>query len=303
MKTAAIDGGQCTANLIYGRTNIESLQKMNGDSVDCVVTSPPYWGLRDYGADGQLGLEESVSDYVQQMTKTFAEIKRVLKSTGTVWLNLGDTYKNKQLMGVPWRVAFALQDDGWFLRQEIIWHKPNPMPESVTDRCTKASESIFLLAKSSSYFFDAESIKEENAGSLPYGDKKNFKMNDNRAQGRHGKGSMFSGGSRQEYIEKYYLNGRNRRSVWTITTQPFSGAHFAVFPEEIPRLAILAGCPVGGTVLDPFSGSGTTGKMALKNGRNYIGLDINDDYFDVAERRVSPLKADVAANDNQLEMF
>ncbi|HAG28819.1 MAG TPA: site-specific DNA-methyltransferase [Alteromonas macleodii] len=276
---------------------------MNGDSVDCVVTSPPYWGLRDYGADGQLGLEESVSDYVQQMTKTFAEIKRVLKSTGTVWLNLGDTYKNKQLMGVPWRVAFALQDDGWFLRQEIIWHKPNPMPESVTDRCTKASESIFLLAKSSSYFFDAESIKEENAGSLPYGDKKNFKMNDNRAQGRHGKGSMFSGGSRQEYIEKYYLNGRNRRSVWTITTQPFSGAHFAVFPEEIPRLAILAGCPVGGTVLDPFSGSGTTGKMALKNGRNYIGLDINDDYFDVAERRVSPLKADVAANDNQLEMF
>lgn len=303
MKTVAIDGGQCTASLIYGRTNIESLQKMNDDSVDCVVTSPPYWGLRDYGADGQLGLEESVSDYVQQMTKTFAEIKRVLKSTGTVWLNLGDTYKNKQLMGVPWRVAFALQDDGWFLRQEIIWHKPNPMPESVTDRCTKASESIFLLAKSSSYFFDAESIKEENAGSLPYGDKKNFKMNDNRAQGRHGKGSMFSGGSRQEYIEKYYLNGRNRRSVWTITTQPFSGAHFAVFPEEIPRLAILAGCPVGGTVLDPFSGSGTTGKMALKNGRNYVGLDINEEYLDVAERRVSPLKADVAANDNQLEMF
>ena len=303
MKKMTIDGGQCTANLIYGCANIQSLEKMNDDSVDCVVTSPPYWGLRDYGADGQLGLEESVSDYVQQMTRTFAEIKRVLKSTGTVWLNLGDTYKNKQLMGIPWRVAFALQDDGWFLRQEIIWHKPNPMPESVTDRCTKASESIFLLAKSSSYFFDAEAIKEENAGSLPYGDKKNFKMNDNRAQGRHGKNSMFSGGSRKEYIEKYYLNGRNRRSVWTITTQPFSGAHFAVFPEEIPRLAILAGCPIGGTVLDPFSGSGTTGKMALKNGRNYIGLDINEDYLSVAERRVSPLKSDVADDDSQLEMF
>lgn len=303
MKKMTIDGGQCTANLIYGCANIQSLEKMNDDSVDCVVTSPPYWGLRDYGADGQLGLEESVSDYVQQMTKTFAEIKRVLKSTGTVWLNLGDTYKNKQLMGIPWRVAFALQDDGWLLRQEIIWHKPNPMPESVTDRCTKASESIFLLAKSSSYFFDAEAIKEENAGSLPYGDKKNFKMNDNRAQGRHGKNSMFSGGSRKEYIEKYYLNGRNRRSVWTITTQPFSGAHFAVFPEEIPRLAILAGCPIGGTVLDPFSGSGTTGKMALKNGRNYIGLDINEDYLSVAERRVSPLKSDVADDDSQLEMF
>lgn len=303
MKELAIDGGHCTASLIYGVPNVESLRKMNEDSVDCVVTSPPYWGLRDYGADGQLGLEESAQDYVAEMTAIFSEVKRVLKPTGTVWLNLGDTYKNKQLMGIPWRVAFALQDDGWFLRQEIIWHKPNPMPESVTDRCTKASESIFLLAKSSSYFFDAEAIKEENAGSLPYGDKKNFKMNDNRAQGRHGKGSMFSGGSRQEYIEKYYLNGRNRRSVWTITTQPFSGAHFAVFPEEIPRLAILAGCPVGGTVLDPFSGSGTTGKMALKHGRNYIGLDVNEDYLDLAERRVSPLKADIADDDSQLEMF
>lgn len=303
MKPTAIDGGHCTANLFYGRPNLEVMKEMNDDSVDCVVTSPPYWGLRDYGADGQVGLEKTYEGYIEEMTTIFREVRRILKDDGTLWLNLGDTYKNKQLIGVPWRVAFALQSDGWFLRQEIIWHKPNPMPESVTDRCTKASESIFLLAKSSSYFFDAEAIKEENAGSLPYGDKKNFKMNDNRAQGRHGKGSMFSGGSRQEYIEKYYMNGRNRRSVWTITTQPFSGAHFAVFPEEIPRLAILAGCHVGGTVLDPFSGSGTTGKMAMKLGRNYVGIDLNEDYLEIAERRVSPLKSDVTSDDDQLEMF
>jgi DNA modification methylase len=291
------------ARLIYGSPNIEVLHTLPDNSVDCVVTSPPYWGLRDYEADGQLGLEATPDDYVEEITNIFREVRRVLKDEGTLWLNLGDTYKNKQLIGVPWRTAFALQADGWILRQEIIWHKPNPMPESVTDRCTKASESIFLLAKSPSYYFDAEAIREENAGSLPYGDKKNFKMNDERAQGKHGKGSMFSGGTRQEYIDKYYMNGRNKRSVWSITTQNFPGAHFAVFPEEIPRLAILAGCPEDGVVLDPFSGSGTTGKVALKLGRNYIGIDLNEDYLEVAARRVSPLKSDVVVDDDQLEMF
>ena len=363
MREATIEGGRCTAKLFYGSPNTEVLRTMPDNSVDCVVTSPPYWGLRDYEADGQLGLEPTPDVYVEEITEIFREVRRVLKDTGTLWLNLGDTYLNKQLLGVPWKVAFALQADGWWLRQEIIWHKPNPMPESVTDRCTKASESIFLLAKSSSYFFDATAIREENAGSLPYGDKKNFKMNDDRAQGRHGKGSMFSGGTRQEYIEKYYMNGRNRRSVWTITTQPFSGAHFAAFPEEIPRLAILAGTSDHGcctqcrspfirlqekvgerqdrwssansfdgyreltstaiyedvgwapgcdcddaaaepcVVLDPFSGSGTTGKVALRHGRSYIGIDLNEDYLGVATRRVSPLKSDVVVDDDQLEMF
>lgn len=303
MKEMAIDGGRCTARLIYGSPNIEVLTTIPDDSVDCVVTSPPYWGLRDYGDDGQFGLEATPDAYVEEITRIFREVRRVMKDNGTLWLNLGDTYKNKQLVGVPWRVAFALQADGWILRQEIIWHKPNPMPESVTDRCTKASESIFLLAKSPLYYFNAEAIREENSGSLPYGDKKNFKMNDDRAQGKHGKGSMFSGGTRKEYIEKYYTNGRNKRSVWSINSQPFPGAHFAVFPEEIPRLAILAGCPDGGMVLDPFSGSGTTGKVAMRLGRNYIGIDLNEDYLEVASRRVSPLRSDVVIDEAQLEMF
>ena len=303
MKEMAIDGGRCTARLIYGSPNTEVLATLPDGSVDCVVTSPPYWGLRDYDDDGQFGLEATPDAYVEEITKIFREVRRVMKDNGTLWLNLGDTYKNKQLVGVPWRTAFALQADGWILRQEIIWHKPNPMPESVTDRCTKASESIFLLAKSPSYHFDAEAIREANSGSLPYGDKTNFKMNDERAQGKHGKGSMFSGGTRKEYIEKYYTNGRNKRSVWSINSQPFPGAHFAVFPEEIPRLAILAGCPEGGTVMDPFSGSGTTGKVAMKLGRNYIGIDLNEEYLEVASRRVSPLKSDVVIDDDQLEMF
>ena len=303
MKEMAIDGGRCTARLIYGSPNTEVLATLPDGSVDCVVTSPPYWGLRDYDDDGQFGLEATPDAYVEEITKIFREVRRVMKDNGTLWLNLGDTYKNKQLVGVPWRTAFALQADGWILRQEIIWHKPNPMPESVTDRCTKASESIFLLAKSPNYHFDAEAIREANSGSLPYGDKTNFKMNDERAQGKHGKGSMFSGGTRKEYIEKYYTNGRNKRSVWSINSQPFPGAHFAVFPEEIPRLAILAGCPEGGTVMDPFSGSGTTGKVAMKLGRNYIGIDLNEEYLEVASRRVSPLKSDVVIDDDQLEMF
>ena len=303
MKEVAIDGGLCTAQLLYGSPNTEVLATLPEGSVDCVVTSPPYWGLRDYEDDGQFGLEATPDAYVEEITKIFREVRRVMKDNGTLWLNLGDTYKNKQLVGVPWRTAFALQADGWILRQEIIWHKPNPMPESVTDRCTKASESIFLLAKSPNYHFDAEAIREANSGSLPYGDKTNFKMNDERAQGRHGKGSMFSGGTRKEYIEKYYTNGRNKRSVWSINSQPFPGAHFAVFPEEIPRLAILAGCPEGGTVMDPFSGSGTTGKVAMKLGRNYIGIDLNEEYLEVASRRVSPLKSDVVIDDDQLEMF
>tara|TARA_R100000963_G_C4637241_1_gene101150 strand:- start:342 stop:1253 length:912 start_codon:yes stop_codon:yes gene_type:complete len=303
MKEVAIDGGRCTARLIYGSPNMDVLPTLPANSVDCVVTSPPYWGLRDYEDDGQFGLEATPDAYVEEITKIFREVRRVMKDKGTLWLNLGDTYKNKQLTGIPWRTAFALQADGWILRQEIIWHKPNPMPESVTDRCTKASESIFLFAKSPRYYFNAQAIREKNAGPLPYGDKKNFKMNDARAQGKHGKSSFHSGGTRQEFIDKYYTNGRNKRSVWSITTQNFPGAHFAVFPEEIPRLAILAGCPDEGTVLDPFSGSGTTGKVALRLGRSYIGIDLNEDYLELATRRVSPIKSDVVIDDDQLEIF
>ena len=286
---------------------IEVMAGMAAGSVDTCVTSPPYFGLRDYGCDGQVGLESTPDEYVAKMVEVFRGVKRVLWNEGTVWLNLGDSYssnpatgakiggesyrgggiKPKDLIGIPWRVAFALQADGWYLRQDIIWHKPNPMPESVTDRCTKAHEYIFLLSKSQRYYYNAEAIKEENSGSLPFGDKDTFKMNDDRAQGKHGKGSMFSGGSRQEYIDKYYTNGRNKRSVWTVTTKPYSGAHFATFPPDLIEPCILAGCPEGGTVLDPFMGSGTTIMVAEKNGCNGIGIELNEDYIKIANDRLS----------------
>jgi DNA modification methylase len=198
--------------------------------------------------------------------------------------------KPKDLIGIPWMVAFALRADGWWLRSDIIWHKPNPMPESVTDRPTKAHEYIFLLSKSKSYFYDADAIREENAGILPYGDKRNFKMNNESAQGRHGKGSMFAGGTREEYIEKYYTNGRNRRSVWTVTTKPYAEAHFATFPEALIEPCILAGSKVGDTVLDPFCGSGTTLAVALRHGRNGIGIELNADYIALAERRIGKVQ-------------
>ena len=288
-------------------------------SVDCVVTSPPYYGLRNYQVEGQIGLEPTLSEFVATMVKVFGEVARVLKPSGTVWLNLGDSYagsgkgpskslnqehhhlegvhsaivpdglKPKDMCGAPWRVAFGLQDDGWYLRQEIIWHKPNPMPESVRDRCTKSHESIFLLAHPDSggkYYYDADAVRESNAGDLPYGDKKNFKMNDPRAQGRHGKNSMFGGGTRQEYIDKYYTNGRNKRSVWTIATKPYKHAHFATFPPELPRTCILAGCPPGGTVLDPFAGAGTTLLEANRLQRDAIGIELNPEYAKLMDDRI-----------------
>jgi DNA modification methylase len=282
-----------TAKILIGDC-VKRMRELDDQSVHCCVTSPPYWGLRDYGHDGQIGLESTPEAYVARMVEVFREVRRVLRDDGTLWLNLGDSYassqanggqsnfsssglkrdgrseasrvrtltrnakelgriqpkrhidsglKPKDLVGIPWRVAFALQADGWWLRQDIIWHKPNPMPESVRDRCTKAHEYVFLLTKSERYFYDGEAIKEPNAGDLPYGDKRNFKMNDEQAQGRHGRNSMFAGGSRQEYIEKYYTNGRNRRSVWTVTTKPYSGAHFAVMPADLVEPCIKAGCP------------------------------------------------------------
>jgi DNA modification methylase len=249
-------------------------------SVQMCVTSPPYWGLRDYNVGGQLGLEETPQEFVANMVEVFREVKRVLRDDGVLWLNLGDSYagsggvgnqrndankgnmakfknpnstaitksgalKPKDLVGIPWRVAFALQEDGWYLRSDCIWAKPNPMPESVTDRPTKAHEYLFLLAKSEKYFYDADAIREENAGVMPWGDKRNFKMNNEQAQGRHGKG-MFSGGSRDEYIEKYYTAGRNRRTVWTIATAPYSGAHFATYPPALVEPCIKAGSSEAG---------------------------------------------------------
>jgi len=293
---------------------IEGMRTLPDASVHCCVTSPPYWGLRDYGHGEQIGLEQTPDAYVAKMVDVFREVRRVLRDDGTLWLNLGDSYsgsastggtgketaytgprslptkradglKPKDLVGIPWRVAFALQADGWYLRQDIIWHKPNPMPESVTDRCTKAHEYIFLMAKSARYYYDAEAIKEECTPDMQR------RAAAGHTRGGNGKVDASRGdvdtlrGEHSKAID--VSNGRNRRSVWTVTTKPYSGAHFATFPPKLIEPCILAGCPEGGTVLDPFTGSGTTAVVALNNGRNFVGTELNPDYVKLAEDRIS----------------
>lgn len=261
----------------------EVLATLPEQSVNCIVTSPPYFGLRDYGHADQIGLEPTPDEFVAAMVEVMRLARRVLRDDGTLWLNLGDSYaanrsyqvnstkggpkhgpaqaaggkasvvpeglKPKDLIGIPWRVALALQADGWYLRQDIIWHKPNPMPESVRDRCTKSHEYIFLLSKSEKYYFDVDAIAEPA-------------VSDNGM--------------------------RNKRDVWTIPTKGFKGAHFAVMPEAVAEPCILAGCPVGGTVLNPFGGSGTVGVVARRNGRNAVLIELNPDYYDIASERLWP---------------
>ena len=353
-------------NILQGNVN-DKLKEIESDSIQCVVTSPPYWGLRDYGTaeweggdencdhlgkpmptrsgfneryfnressdgnkqdalrepfkdtcgkcgairkDQQLGLEETPEEYIENMVKVFREVKRVLKDDGTVWLNLGDSYNNyrpggtsqpkqtltnnngsvvsysgkrnnksitlkeKDLVGIPWRVAFALQADGWYLRQDIIWHKPNPMPESVTDRCTKSHEYIFLLSKSAKYFYDNDAIAEKTL-TMDNSDRDRdlTKLNNTNGQPRHG------GFQHNQY------QTRNKRSVWTINTKPYKDAHFAVFPPKLPELCIKAGSSEGDVILDPFFGSGTTGWVAQRLGRKWIGIELNPEYIKIAEKR------------------
>lgn len=272
----------------------------------------------------QIGMEETPDAYVQKLVEVFREVKRVLRNDGTLWLNLGDSYagsgkgawnttdvqkeiyvpkpcgpqsrcrtpdcKPKDLIGIPWRVAFALQSDGWYLRQDIIWSKPNAMPESVTDRCTKSHEYIFLFSKSPKYYFDAASIAEScitNEKSSPRGSAGCI---GNQNSGRRLKTKYGESQDKHHatYSENVYTQKqtRNKRDVWVISTQPFSGAHFATYPEELVRNCVLAGCPIGGTVLDPFSGSGTTGKVAHDLGREYIGIELNPDYVELSLKRV-----------------
>jgi DNA modification methylase len=285
---------------------------LESGSVRTIVTSPPYFGLRDYGEDGQIGAEESLDEYVAALVALFRELRRVLSDDGTLWLNLGDSYVGggsaspqtnsttvngvrvrmprgatpsdgraagvkrtdappKNLLGVPWRVAFALQADGWILRSDIIWAKPNPMPESVTDRPTKAHEYVFLFAKSPKYYYDAAAIAE--------------------AESKGSAGSSFAAGKtavhqldRASKKPRVDDGKRNKRTVWDISTVPFPGAHFAAYPPELIRPCILAGSAPGDTVLDPFSGSGTTGMVATQEGRKYIGIDLNRDYLDLSLR-------------------
>jgi len=246
--------------------------------VQTCITSPPYWGLRDYGEDNQIGLEQTPDEYVEQLCLVFDEVWRVLADDGTLWLNLGDSYLDKSLAGTPWQVAFALKSRGWFLRSEIIWHKPNPMPESVTDRPTKSHEHIFLLSKSAKYFYDYEAIKED-ALTEPTSRNKNAEG----YQADYAGGDRFSPGERV-----FGADGkRNKRDVWTIPTQPFAGAHFAVYPPALIEPCVLAGSREGNTILDPFSGSGTTGVVALRNGRNYVGTELNPKYAELSKKRIS----------------
>jgi DNA modification methylase len=286
-------------------------------SVQCCVTSPPYWGLRDYGVDGQIGLESSPAEYVEQLVGVFREVRRVLRDDGVLWLNLGDSYigagngeqgaggqcadraasrlgvreakrakstghglKSKDLVGIPWRVAFALQADGWWLRCDVVWAKPSPMPESVTDRPTRAHEFVFLLAKSERYFYDAKAIAERAVSEAPSGSKERK----DRAE---------FGGVNSDRHQKFSVpwadvgGTRNARSVWTIASQPYSGAHFATMPPTLVERCIMAGSRIGDTVLDPFLGSGTTGMVAEALGRRWIGCELNPDYAELIKARTA----------------
>lgn len=321
---------------------LSELKKMNDESIHCVITSPPYWGLRDYQVTGQLGLEKTPEEYTEKMTGVFHEIKRVLRDDGTVWLNLGDSYfgggfgtspggnddfskrypkqasnrgtmeheirkklgslkqhhsilKTKDLCGIPWRVAFALQADGWYLRSDVIWHKPNPMPESVQDRPTKAHEYMFLLTKSDNYFYDAEAIMEPSVTNenRPHGvvrdrvygyESKAKKMRTSvKRGGFNGKTNALPGREAFRAVRQF----RNKRSVWTISTKPYKGAHFAVMPEALVEPCILAGSKVGDTILDPFSGSGTVGVVAKRFRRQFVGIELNLKYVKMSEQRIS----------------
>lgn len=256
------------------------------NSVHCVVTSPPYWGLRDYGSEDAIGSEPTPDRYVDSMLEVFAQIARVLRPDGTVWLNLGDSYAGtvpglnpKNLVGMPWRVALALQSAGWYLRSDIIWSKPNPMPESVTDRPTRSHEYLFLLSKFDRYYYDAAAIAEPHAELLRHQSEKRRLQRMTRAiapvagRGQSSKG-IDSGWVAATHTMQTNPNGRNKRSVWTVATAQYGGAHFATFPEALIEPCILAGCPVGGRVLDPFIGSGTTGAVAERLGRRWVGVDL-----------------------------
>ena len=285
---------------------LEQLKTLPDQSVNCFVTSPPYYNLRDYGVDGQIGLERAPDEYIQKLVEVFRETRRVLRDDGTLWINIADSYagsgkgrnsdgtynkksakakqganrgsiegnltpttagiiyKPKDLIGIPWMLAFALRADGWYLRQEIIWSKPNPMPESVRDRCTKSHESIFLLSKSQRYYFDADAIAEPCVGFDNNAEKEKASV-DNKPN---------------------ETGLRNKRDVWTVGTRGYSGAHFATFPPDLIEPCILAGCPRGGTVCDMFGGSGTVGVAAKAHGRNAILIDLNPDYTDMQRRRI-----------------
>jgi DNA modification methylase len=302
--------------------------KNQGIKAQTCVTSPPYYGLRDYGHEGQIGLEETPEEYIKAMVEVFRCVWDVLEDNGTLWLNIGDSYynyrpgkgqalvqqsvansnqdlpqtcarrgnkldglKEKDLIGIPWMMAFALRADGWYLRQDIIWHKPNPMPESVQDRCTKSHEYIFLLSKSQKYYYDSEAIKE--ASSDPEGSANRYKTPFFAGEKHESGGYSVIGATHTKGMKEFDGN-RNKRSVWTVTTKPYAGAHFAVFPSDLIEPCILAGAPVGGVVLDPFMGSGTTAQVAQNLGRKYLGCELNIDYKPLQDNRLAQQSLELA---------
>lgn len=330
---------------LYTGDCLEILRMLPEDSAQTCITSPPYFGLRDYGHDGQIGQEPTPDAFVSALVNVFREVKRVLRDDGTLWLNLGDSYaaqrggthqpaetlaggkggiaddgkrvnrsrldgynptrnasaiglKHKDLIGIPWRVALALQADGWYLRQDIIWSKPNPMPESVKDRCTKSHEYIFMLSKSARYYYDHAAIKEPAIYSGITGQDESGYKGAQAFGGKHGKTDKQRGHSRRHagfndrweaMTKAEQCSGmRNKRSVWEVPTRPYAGAHFATFPPDLIRPCVMAGCPAGGVVMDPFSGSGTTGEVALQEGRKYLGIELNPEYQQMAISRISP---------------
>ena len=276
---------------------LEQLKKLESESVNTCVTSPPYYNLRDYGTPGQIGREETPEEYISKLTAVFREVHRVMRPDGTLWVNIGDSYaaksgpqscgyKGKDLIGVPWMLAFALRRDGWYLRQDIIWQKPNAMPESVRDRCTKSHEYIFLLSKADRYYFNSEAIKEP--ADIKYAKRYNSPFMCGKKEKELGK----QRGANTAGMRKF-TGFRNKRDVWTISIGSFKGEHFAVFPEKLVEPCILAGCPEGGTVLDPFTGSGTTGVVAKRLRRDFVGIEINAEYADMAVRRISTIAKEV----------
>ena len=341
-----------SAEIIVGDC-LESLRAMADQSVHCCVTSPPYFGLRDYGHDGQIGLEDTPEAFVQRLVEVFREVRRVLRDDGTLWLNLGDSYarnpakggsgpggknrewygdnygeargaaipsslKEKDLIGIPWRVAFALQADGWYLRQDIIWAKSNPMPESVRDRCTKSHEYLFLLSKSPRYYFDHEAIKEPAKEWT--GRAGTFYRSGNAVADHVLPGQAAAQHRPRPSVKRGEFNGktnampgreafravtptRNKRSVWNVATRPYAGAHFATFPPDLIEPCILAGCPEGGVVLDPFGGAGTSGLVAERHGRGAILCELNPDYAELARTRIEAARPPVSEPSPQMELL
>lgn len=307
-------------DVILCSDNLKALRAMPADSVHCCVTSPPYYGLRDYEIEGQIGREDTPEQYIARLVEVFREVRRVLRPDGTLWLNIADTYcgtgskaghvdpknpkgrtgqqvalnhrvqgcKQKDLIGIPWLLAFALRADGWYLRNDIIWYKANPMPESVRDRCTRAYEHVFLLAKSPKYFFDAAAIAEPTAPTTAARMKSGRTAIHKYAEGIPGQTvqGINQPRARGAIPDELIPALRNKRDVWQINTVPYRGAHFAAFPPKLAETCILAGCPMSGVVLDPFFGSGTTGLVAKQTGRRYIGIEINAEYCRLARERI-----------------